>query len=89
MKKTDKGNFAFSFLRSLARVIDDPDGWIELFHKNVSVCVIQPQTKDYWKRKDILREYQWEEFPYGYSDVCCLWLGDVCLTFDEFVEGHR
>lgn len=90
MKKTDKGNFAFSFMRSLARVIDNPDAMLNLYYKGINIAVVQPQTNEYWDRKDILRQYRWEDFPDAYGeDVCCMWVNrDVAIMFDEFREYY-
>lgn len=79
-------HFAFNFMLSLARVTDNSDGYVELFHKGISIGVIQPQTKDYWNLRDILKYYRWEDYPRGYGDMCCMWLDDICIYFDEFKE---
>lgn len=83
---SSNGKFAFAFMLALARVIDQPDAYVELFNKGISIGVIQPQTKGYWERRDILEYYRWENYPSGYHDMCCMWLGDICICFDEFEE---
>ena len=80
------GKFAFAFMRALAKVIDQPDGYVELFKKGVCVGCIKPVTNDYTTRKDILSDYRWESYPEGYNCECYMWLGDVCIYFDEFNE---
>ena len=79
-------SFAFRFMRSIGRAIDDPDVWVELYYNGVSIGCIQPQTKDYWTRRDILRQYRWENYPEGYFEECVMWIGDVCIRFNEFKE---
>ena len=90
MKKTHDNSrgFAAQFIRSLARVIDNPDSWVKLYRKGVGVACIQPQTNEYTTRKDILRFYRWENFPFGYDDNTCVMYinSDICVIFDEFEE---
>lgn len=91
MKKTYENSekFAFSFMRSLARVTDDADGWVELYFEGVSIGCIKPTTKDYWTRRDILDYYRWESYPEGYGNECIMWLDDVAIRFDEFKERYN
>ena len=81
------GKFAFAFMRALARVIDNPDGYVALFRKGINIGCIQPQTNNYTTRKDVLKKYRsYENYPFGDGNVCYKWIGDICIVFDEFEE---
>lgn len=84
----------FAFLLSLAKVTDNPDGMVLLYNKGVEIGCIKPQTKDYWALRDVLKEYQWEDYPrasgYDYDredneyEYCILWVNDIAIKFDSF-----
>lgn len=82
----ENGGFAFAFMCALARVVDNSDGFVELYRNNELIAVIQPTTKDWWTLRDILKYYRWENYPSGDFGHCCMFVEDVCLIFDEFRE---
>ena len=86
--------FAFHFKLTLARLIDEDNGMLELYYKGNLIAAIRPQTNEYTTRKDILRKYTWEDYPEAYHNPdgsldCCMWIdNEVALIFDEFREYY-
>lgn len=84
-------NIWFKWIKAIINTCDNPDGYIKLSREGVDVACIQPQTKEYWKLKDIVHELKWESYPEpsGYKNdkpYYLLWYGDVAIIFDDFYE---
>ena len=85
-------NIWFRWVKSILNTCDNPDGQITLLRKGVETAYIQPQTKDYWKLKDVVHELKWENYP-DPSDYengepyYLLCYGDIAIVFDDFDES--
>ena len=86
-------NIWFRLVKSILNTCDNPDGQITLLRKGVETAYIKPQTKDYWKLKDVVHELKWEDYPdpSGYDEndnpYYLLWYGDIAIVFDDFDES--
>ena len=86
-------NIWFKWVKAILDTCDNPDGQITLLRKGVETAYIQPQTKDYWKLKDVVHELKWEDYPApsGYDEndepYYLLWYGDIAIVFDDFDES--
>ena len=86
--------FAFHYMLTLARLIDDDNAMLELYFKGHLIAAIKPQTNEYTTRRDILRRYMWEDYPNCYINPdgsldCLVWVNnEVALIFDEFREYY-